>query len=131
MSSKSYTIEELEKYTLIKVHEEKFTAKLSPELKAEMVVLNGKKIKNFIIDLEEVGYCDSSGLSVILVANRIAKENKGCLVLCNLNPTIMKLIEISQLTSVLNITPTFSEAVDYLFMDELERGFNEQDDQLN
>jgi len=131
MSSESYTIEELEKYTLIKVHEDKFTAKISPELKAELVVLNGKKIKNFIIDLSEVGYCDSSGLSVILVANRIAKENNGCLVLCNLNATIMKLIDISQLASVLNITPTLSEAIDYLFMDELERGFNNQGDPLN
>ncbi|MBD99097.1 MAG: anti-anti-sigma factor [Verrucomicrobia bacterium] len=131
MNSESYTIEELEKYTLIKVHEDKFTAKLSPELKAELVVLNGKKIKNFIIDLSDVGYCDSSGLSVILVANRIAKENNGCLVLCNLNATIMKLIDISQLGSVLNITPTLSEAIDYLFMDELEKGFNQKGDQLN
>jgi len=131
MSTLSYIIENKEKYALVKVLEDKFTAKLAPDLKAELVVLNDKKVKNFIIDLEDVSYCDSSGLSVILVANRIAKENNGCLVICSLNEAIEKLIEISQLTNVLNITPTFSEAVDFLFMDEIEKGFNSQDEHLN
>jgi len=68
---------------------------------------------------------------VILVANRICKENDGCLVVCNLKPAVSKLIEISQLSNVLNITPTYEEAVDYLFMDELEKGLGDVDENLN
>lgn len=131
MSTEAYSIDIQDKYTHIKVLDDKFTAKVAPDLKAELAVLNGKGIKNVIFDVEKSAYCDSSGLSVILVANRICKENNGCLVVCNLQPAVSKLIDISQLGSVLNITPSFNEAVDFIFMDELEKGLNEGEDQLN
>ncbi|MEQ8625951.1 MAG: STAS domain-containing protein [Vicingaceae bacterium] len=131
MNSNPYIIEKKDRYTLIKVLEEKFTAKISPELKAELVDLNNKGLKNIIFDMEDASYCDSSGLSVILVANRICKENNGCLVICNLKPAVAKLIDISQLSNVLNITPSFSEAEDFLFMDEIERGLDESASSLN
>ena len=68
---------------------------------------------------------------MILVANRVCKENNGCLVVCDLQPAVSKLVDISQLATVLNITPSFNEAVDFIFMDELERGLNEGEENLN
>lgn len=131
MSQDSYTIEQKDKYTLVTINEEKLTAKVAPELKTEMVLLNSLGTKNIIFDLDKTSYCDSSGLSVILVANRISKENNGVLVVCNLKPAVSKLIDISQLTSVLNITPTLNEAIDFVFMDELEKGLENLDENLN
>lgn len=131
MSQDSYIIEQKEKYTLIKINDDKLTARLAPELKTELVLLNSIGTKNIIFDLENTSYCDSSGLSVILVANRICKENSGILVVSNLKPAVAKLIDISQLTSVLNITPTMNEAVDFIFMDELEKGLEDMDENLN
>jgi hypothetical protein len=40
-------------------------------------------------------------------------------------PTVKKLITISQLDSVLNMVPTVSEAIDYLFMASIENDLNE------
>ncbi len=131
MSSASFTIEVLEKYTHVSVLEDKFTAKVAPDLKAELAVVNANGTKNIIFDVSKSSYCDSSGLSVILVANRICKDNGGCLVVCGLQPTVSKLMDISQLTSVLNITPSFNEAVDFIFMDELEKGLSGGEDLLN
>lgn len=131
MSNSAYSIEKKEKFTLIRLEEEKFTARIAPDLKTELVLMNSQGVKNIIIDLEKSNYCDSSGLSVILVANRICKENKGCLVVCNLQTAVSKLIEISQLSNVLNITPSYEEAVDFLFMDELEKGLGDFDENLN
>ncbi len=131
MSNTSYKIEQHDKYSLIQVLEDKLTAKISPQLKTELVLLNSIETKNIIFDLDNTSYCDSSGLSVILVANRICKENNGVLVICNLKPAVSKLIEISQLTSVLNITPTQNEAIDFIFMDELEKGLEDMDENLN
>ena len=129
--TKAYNIDKQDKFVRLEIIEEKFTAKISPELKAELVLLASQGIKNIIIDLEKANYCDSSGLSVILVANRICKENSGCLVICNLQPAVLKLIEISQLSNVLNITPSLNEAIDFLFMDELEKGLGDLDESLN
>ena len=43
-------IEEKENFTLLSLLETNFTAKISPELKAELVLLKDKGAKNFIID---------------------------------------------------------------------------------
>lgn len=126
-----YSITKQDKYTTIKIHEAKFTAKIAPDLKTELVLLNSIDVKNIIIDLGEVSYCDSSGLSVILVANRVCNENNGVLVVCGVNDSVMKLIEISQLTSILNITPTHEEAIDFVFMDELEKGLSDSGENMN
>lgn len=131
MSQTSYKVTKEENYTSIQLLEEKFTAAIAPELKAALVELKENGVRNIIMDLEKASYCDSSGLSVILVAKRICDEQKGCLVLCNLQTAVSKLIDISQLTDVLNITPTFSEAVDFIYMDELEKGLGDMDEELN
>jgi anti-anti-sigma factor len=97
----------------------------APELKAEFTLLGGDGVANIILDLEKVQYCDSSGLSSILVGNRLCKNANGLLVLTGTQPTVKKLITISQLDSVLNMVPTVSEAIDYLFMASIENDLNE------
>jgi anti-anti-sigma factor len=62
-----------------------------------------------ILDLDHVRYCDSSGLSAILVANRLCKNANGTFVLTGLNEAVERLITISQLDTVLNITNTVQE----------------------
>jgi anti-sigma B factor antagonist len=59
---------------------------------------------------EKCQYCDSSGLSAILVANRLCKNAGGTFVLCGLNEAVERLITISQLDTVLTITGSVAEA---------------------
>jgi len=117
----NFTIDKQEKYTSIKVHVEKLDTTVAPALKSELVMLNAHGAKNLIIDLEETRYCDSSGLSAILVANRLCKNVNGTFVLTGLQDSVTKLISISQLDTILNITPTAKEAVDFVFMTEVEK----------
>lgn len=126
MSNNSYTIDKKEKYAQINLKDEKLDSHISPSLKSELVVLNSEGFKNIIIDLTETRYCDSSGLSAILVANRLCKNSGGTFVLSGLQRSVMKLISISQLDTILNIAPTVSEAVDLLFMEEIERDADKQ-----
>jgi len=117
----NFTITTEEKYTAIKVHVEKLDTTVAPGLKSELVMLNANGVTNIIIDLSEAKYCDSSGLSAILVANRLCKNLGGIFILCGLQSAVKKLISISQLDTILNITPTFNEAVDYIFMEEVTK----------
>ena len=73
-----------------------------------------------IVDLSQVKYIDSSGLSSLLVGNRVFTENKGTFILACVSDHAMKLIKISQLDKVLNILPTVAEAVDAVFLLEIE-----------
>jgi len=117
----NFEIEKKENYAVVKVKVEKLDSQISPSLKSELVVLNADEFNNIIIDLSETRYCDSSGLSAILVANRLCKNSAGVFVLCGLQRSVAKLISISQLDTILNITPTFDEAVDYLAMESIEK----------
>ena len=104
-----FNIEKLDNYTLIKVLEEKLDTHIAPTLKSELVLVSGNGEKNIVLDLDNVRYCDSSGLSAILVANRLCKNANGTFVLTGLNEAVERLITISQLDTVLNITNTVEE----------------------
>lgn len=95
---------------IVKTLVEKLDASNAPSLKAELVVLNKNGVNNIIFDFSATKYCDSSGLSAVLSANRLCKESSGQFVLCGLNSTVGKLIEIAQLDKVLQITPNIEEA---------------------
>jgi anti-sigma B factor antagonist len=116
-----YTIDKQEKYTSLRLHEEKMDSSIAPNLKSEMVTLHAEGTRNIILDLTEVKYTDSSGLSALLVGNRIFQEEGGIFILACLSDHTMKLIRISQLDSVLNILPTVEEAIDAVFMHEIEK----------
>jgi anti-anti-sigma factor len=104
-----FRIEKIDNYTLIQVMEEKLDTHIAPNLKSELVLVSGNGEKNIILDLSKVRYCDSSGLSAILVANRLCKNANGTFVLTGLNEAVERLITISQLDTVLNITSTVDE----------------------
>ncbi|MDX2249754.1 MAG: STAS domain-containing protein [Bacteroidia bacterium] len=109
-----------DKYTIIKLLDEKLDSRISPDLKGEFINLNAQGSRNIILNLDDVKYVDSSGLSAILTAKRLCGTSGGILVLCHLNNHVEKLIKISHLESVLNILPTQEEAVQEVFMAEIE-----------
>lgn len=108
----SFQIEKTDKYTIIRLEAEKLDSNLAPALKSELVVLNTDGVKSIVIDLSQTRYCDSSGLSAILVANRLCKNSNGIFVLTGLQEPVKKLISISQLDTILNITATLPEAAE-------------------
>ena len=83
----------------------------SSSLKSELVLLGKENINKIVIDMSSTKYCDSSGLSAILIANRLCKDNGGKFFLCGLMPNVQKLIEIAQLDRVLNITVNKEDAL--------------------
>lgn len=106
---------------------EKLDSRVSPELKSELVMINSTGDKNIIVDLVNCKYCDSSGLSAILIGSRLCRDSEGSFILANLQESVKKLVAISQLDTVLTITPTLDEAEQMLMMDEIERGIDEDE----
>lgn len=104
-------IEKLDNFTQIEVLIDKLDTHIAPSLKSELVLIAGNGEKNIILDLSNCRYCDSSGLSAILVANRLCKNANGVFVLSGLQTAVERLITISQLDTVLNITKTVDEAI--------------------
>ncbi|HLP11466.1 MAG TPA: STAS domain-containing protein [Flavobacteriales bacterium] len=106
----NFEVKEEDKFVVIKSKVEKLDTNHAPELKSLLVFHNKNAVKNIVIDLSDSRYCDSSGLSALLVANRLCKNANGNFVLTGLQEPVQKLIHISQLHTVLTITPGVDEA---------------------
>jgi len=68
-----------------------------------LVILNKNGVNSIVMDMSGTKYCDSSGLSAILTANRLCKDSNGNFALCGLNDNVLKMVQIAQLDKVLLI----------------------------
>ena len=106
----NFTVSQNKDTAVITTKVEKLNASNAPELKAELLVLGNKSVNNIVIDMSFTKYCDSSGLSALLVANRMCKDTNGQFILCGLQKNVQKMIEIAQLHRVLTIVDSTKEA---------------------
>jgi anti-anti-sigma factor len=114
----AFEIQKNGNHTLIKVVSDRLDTNNAPELKSELVAINSNGEKNIILDMSSCGYCDSSGLRSVLVANRLCEDAIGTFVLSGLQPDVENLVNISMLHTVLLITKTVDEAKDLLVKKE-------------
>lgn len=106
----NFTVINHTNYSIISSEVDKLNSTNAPELKTSILNLNKENVSHLIIDLSKTSYCDSSGLSALLSANRLCKNSNGKFILTGLQPNVKKMIEIAQLHRVLSITETLEEA---------------------
>ena len=122
-----FTTDKQDNYTILALLEPNLNTLIAPELKSEFVFFRNEGVANLILDLSEVEYVDSSGLSAILTANRLWKSD-GSFVLTGIEkPAVKKLIEISRLDSILTIEPSVEEAVSHILVEDLQRDIQEEE----
>lgn len=119
-----YSVDKQEQYSVVSVGEDKLDAAVAPDLKSELITMHAEGVKNLILDMSSVKYTDSSGLSALLVGNRLFREDGGAFALTGLNDHVTKLVKISQLDSVLLIANSPEEAVDAIFLNQIEQDLN-------
>jgi anti-anti-sigma factor len=105
-----YKVDKKEKYAVVTTTAEKLNTMNAPDLKSEFVVITNDGINNIILDLSSCQYCDSSGLSAILVANRLCEQTEGKFIITGLQPEVESLIKISLLDTILDIRDSLDEA---------------------
>lgn len=116
-----FAVDKHEKYILIKLNESKLNSLVTPQLKSELILINTEGQRNIVLDLSQIKFADSSGLSALLVGHRLCKNAEGSFILTGLNEAVARLVTISQLDNVLSIVPTTEEAIDLIFMEEIEK----------
>ena len=90
---------------------ERLDTESAPELKGLLTFENKQGHNKIVLDLSNTKFCDSSGLSAILVANRLCKDTYGVFVLTGIHPNVGKMIEIAQLDRVLLIHDTLENSL--------------------
>ncbi len=121
-----YSIDKQDRYAIMTLDVDNLNSIVAPDLKSEFVIFRNEGIPNFILDLTNVKYIDSSGLSAILTGNRLWKGIGTFIVTGVQHSAVKKLIEISRLDTILAVIPTVSESIDYLYMENLEKQLEEE-----
>ncbi len=80
-------------------------------LKKQFAQIEGDRHQIWAIDMTDVEFIDSSGLGALAVGLKTAQK-QGCrLVICNLQPTVRLIFEISQLDRVFEIVDSLDALV--------------------
>lgn len=111
----NFTTQRIEDIVVFTLNETKLDANNSGLVKAEFTLLMKlESVKKLIIDLTDVESCDSTGLSALLVANRLVHANDGDVCLVTSSEKVLSLIRITQLNKVLSVFDTLTDALQEL-----------------
>lgn len=121
-----YTIDKKEQYVIFTPMEEKLDSLLAPVMKSELLTIHAEGFSNLVLDMSQVKYVDSSGLSALLVGDR-EFGNGGIFLISGVQDHVMKLLKISMLDKKLNLVNTLEEAGEAIFIHEIENGTDEGD----
>lgn len=125
------SIDKQENYTVFSLLEPKLNSIIAPEIKTRLALMSSEGERYIIFDLSQVTFVDSAGLSAILVGHRLCNNADGLLILAAPNENVKRLLDISQLTDVLNIANTVEEAQNMVgieaLIDAIEDDSEEED----
>ena len=86
----------------------------APAVRKDLLHLINTGHQQLVLDLGEVAFVDSSGLSVLVSALKAANKNAGSVVLLNLTNDVRALIELTRMHEVFQIFADEQAAIDQL-----------------
>ena len=98
--------------TIVTPRSERIDFEVAGELRAALLESIARGRRNIVVDLEAVGFIDSSGLGAFVSAFKAIKtrEDDGDLRLANLQPPVVELLEIIRLNRVFTAYPSVDAA---------------------
>lgn len=123
-----FSVDKKENYVLLQLLEERFTNEIAPALKSELYMLNAEGFKNIVVDLATVVECkDAQDLSSLLVGDRLCKAAGGLFVVAGVTEQLESIIELSNIFNSIVFVNSVAEAIDLIYMDDLEKEFKNED----
>ena len=130
----NFKIDTKEKFSVITPQSQVFDANIAEELwKAATMNINEER-GNIVVNLQNISSADASVSNLVSLQQHFHAAKKS-FVICSVQPQIIELFKSEDLIDTLTITPTESEAVDVVQMEEIERelmnDFEDKEDELN
>ncbi|CCH54087.1 Sulfate transporter/antisigma-factor antagonist STAS [Fibrisoma limi BUZ 3] len=123
----NYTIEKNEQYALIRLTESEFSGDVPTDFETLSRSLFREGYSNIIVDMTPIQAVDNAGIMAIRKINRQCVNEVGLLVLVTKRDELIETLDTANISD-LTILPTVEEAIDAVFMNELENDFRSEDD---
>ncbi|MBS1762266.1 MAG: STAS domain-containing protein [Bacteroidetes bacterium] len=114
-------IDTKEKFSVIRPESSKISAIMAEELENIFHDILKNTNQHVILNLENVAIIENVAASSIAKMQQLYYENKRSFVICCANEYLIDSFRGWDLISILNLTPTESEAWDMIHMEEIER----------
>jgi anti-anti-sigma regulatory factor len=123
----NYAIEKNEQYSLVTLNETVFGDEVPTTFETLSRNLFREGYSNIIVDFTAVKEIEVAGVPTIRKINRQCTNESGLLILVTKNEDVIDFLDGSKIPD-LTILPTVEEAIDAVFMNELENDFRSEDD---
>lgn len=114
-------IDTREKFHVITILDSSLPANMTEEMEKLRSRLPDNNVKNIIINMKDIENLDKAAAEQLLAAQQSAYERRTSFVICALQPGPKQFLDKEELLDLLNHTPTESEAMDIVQMEEIER----------
>ncbi len=104
----SFQTQNKEGYSVVTMLADRLDGQTTAELRSELVLLAGNSVSNMVLDLSRCTYCDTTGLSAIMIAHRLCKN--GSLVLVGVNDEVSSILSIQNFDPELDMVADLAEA---------------------
>ena len=110
-----------ERFHVITVTDPALTADMAAELSDLLLAYLQNDVKNLILNLKELQSLDEIAAERLVKLQQNFYEKNSSFVICELQKPVEEFLDKVNLLEVMNTTPTESEAMDIVQMEEIER----------
>jgi anti-anti-sigma factor len=118
-------IDTREKFHVITIREADLAANMTEKMDKVLLPLLDDNVKNTIINMKDIKMVDNAAAQHLLRTHDKFYESGASFVLCELQNDVKKSLDTAGILEKINYTPTESEAMDMVQMEEIEREFGE------
>ena len=118
-------IDTREKFHVITIHEDYLAANMTEQMDKAILALLEDNVKNVILNMKDIKKVDSAAANHLVKQHNTFYNSNASYVICELQQDLKNQFEHSGILGKLNYTPTESEAMDMVQMEEIEREFGE------
>ena len=112
-----------EKFHVITVTDSSITADMAAELSDLLLPYLQNDVKNLILNLKELQSLDEIAAEKLVKLQQNFYEKNSSFVICEIQKPVEQFLDTVNLLEMMNTTPTESEAMDIVQMEEIEREF--------
>ena len=112
-----------EKFHVITVQESSMSADMAAKLSDLLLPNLQNDVKNVILNLKELQSLDELAAEKLVKLQQNFYEENSSFVVCEIQKPVEDFLDSVNLLEIMNTTPTESEAMDIVQMEEIEREF--------
>jgi anti-anti-sigma factor len=112
-----------ERFHVITVNHPSLSADMAAELSDLLLAYLQNDVKNIILNLKELQSLDEIAAEKIVKLQQNFYEKNASCVICEIQKPIEDFLDSVNLLEIMNTTPTESEAMDIVQLEEIEREF--------